>query len=92
MICYECQESVNNAKKIGDYYYCSDCIYRNALVKCPINSCNETISLNGYDGNIDNELFTCQQCNSICCPTCINKYGRNIFCKDCINNLNDEFF
>lgn len=92
MICFECQENAVNAKKIGSYNYCNDCIYKYMLVKCPNRTCMEVVSLNGYDNSIDIDLMTCQQCNSVCCSACITKYSNTIICSECITNLNtDEF-
>lgn len=84
MICEECGEYSKNHIKVGDTPLCKDCIIKYNIKKCPINFCNNVVSLNGYGTyNIENNI--CKSCTSMVCDMCTVKYDGDSLCYSCFN-------
>lgn len=86
MYCNECLETVENYNTIGSNNYCTDCINKYHLVKCPNDLCDNVISINGYDDMVEIENDTCSICDTIYCSECIIRDTNLQICTDCFNS------
>lgn len=92
MICDECQKEYDEIIYISYNTYCKLCAKKYELVKCPIDTCDNIISLNNYE-TYDTDNSTCDMCNTLVCTNCITRDRTNRICYDCINDThNDDLY
>ena len=85
MLCDECLESTTDYQSINGFNYCEACMKKYMLVPCP-GSCNNIISLNGFDELDDVENYTCTICDTAYCDNCIVRAKNIKMCIDCFNS------
>lgn len=86
MLCDECCEFTREYLTINGNNYCRTCVDKYMLVACPGSSCNNVISLNGFDELDDVENYTCTHCDTVFCDNCIIKATNLKMCNECFNS------
>jgi hypothetical protein len=82
-LCEECYEPVSSLVKIGENTFCKQCIANNKFQKCPMQYCNNIISLNGYNDSYDIDILTCDLCGYIVCKDCLTAFKNIKYCVNC---------
>lgn len=85
MLCEECFEFTDNYQSINGNNYCDACMRKYMLVPCPGLSCNNIISLNGFDELDDVENYTCTSCDTIFCDNCLVRAKNLKLCNECFD-------
>lgn len=84
-ICESCQNLTNDYCTISNNTYCYQCADKYQLIKCPMTTCFEIISINGYNDTVDMDKNTCSWCNCVVCDYCIIRYQNDQKCRECIS-------
>jgi hypothetical protein len=85
MICDFCQKDTNQFFTLSYFHFCTKCLQDNKIVECPGQNCDQILSLNDNNNQVNIDDNKCSMCRQIMCNNCIKLYKNIKICNNCIS-------